>query len=103
MLIQLFSRLTALQSPTHADEEPKKSIVVKPITVKRAKGRVIYKLMRVKGKRKIVLKINNKNGKITVKKGTKKGTYKVVIKVTALGNDKYNLLRKTVTATIKVA
>ena len=46
--------------------------------------------------------VNTKNGKITVPKGTKKGTYKIKVKVTAAGNDSYNKLTKTVTATIKV-
>ena len=47
-------------------------------------------------------KVNKKNGKITVKKGLKKGTYKLKIKVTAAGNANYNAGSKSVTVKIKV-
>ena len=40
--------------------------------------------------------------KVTVKKGLKKGTYKVKVSVKAAGNDKYNPITKKVTFTIKV-
>ena len=43
-----------------------------------------------------------KDGKITVKKGLKKGSYKVKIKVKAAGNANYKALTKTVTVTINV-
>ena len=43
-----------------------------------------------------------KNGNITVKKGLKKGTYKVVVNVTAAGNSNYNKLTKAVTVKITV-
>ena len=43
-----------------------------------------------------------KSGKVTVKKGTKKGTYKIKVKVTAAGNKSYAKKTKTVTFTIKV-
>ena len=66
------------------------------VTVKNAEGKVTYK--KASGK----FAVNTKNGKITVPKGTKKGTYKIKVKVTAAGNDSYNKLTKTVTATIKV-
>ena len=42
-----------------------------------------------------------KTGKITVKKGLKKGTYKLKIKVNAAGNSAYKAARKTITVTIK--
>ena len=66
------------------------------VAVKNAAGKVTYK--KASGK----FAVNTKNGKITVPKGTKKGTYKIKVKVTAAGNDSYNKLTKTVTATIKV-
>ena len=44
----------------------------------------------------------NNTGKITVKKKTKKGTYKLSISVTASGNANYLAATKTVTVTIKV-
>ncbi|MDO4854462.1 MAG: penicillin-binding Tp47 domain C-containing protein [Coriobacteriia bacterium] len=42
------------------------------------------------------------NGKITVKKKTKKGTYKVKVVVKAAGNGNYNAATKTVTVKVKV-
>ena len=47
-------------------------------------------------------KVNSKTGKITVKKGLKKGTYKVKVKVKAAGSANYNAGTKTVTVKIKV-
>ena len=41
-------------------------------------------------------------GVITVKKGAKKGTYKIKVKVTAKGTSNYKALSKNVTVTIKV-
>ncbi|MBQ3370734.1 MAG: cadherin repeat domain-containing protein [Mogibacterium sp.] len=46
--------------------------------------------------------INKTSGKLTVKKGLKKGTYKVKVKVTASGNSYYKSKSQTVTVTIKV-
>ncbi len=51
----------------------------KAITVKHAKGQVTYK---VKGGDTKVLALK-KGGRITIKKGTKKGTYKLKVRVTA--------------------
>ena len=41
-------------------------------------------------------------GKITVKKGKKKGTYRMKVIVTAAGNAKYEKGSKTVTVKVKV-
>ena len=68
------------------------------ITVSKAKGTVTY--TKSSGNKKIT--INKKTGNITVKKGLKKGTYKVKVKVTAVGNSTYKSSRKIVTVTIKV-
>ena len=78
----------------------KKTVIKKSkaFTVKDAQGAVTFK--KSKGNRKITVA---KNGKITVKKGLKKGTYKVKIKVTAAGNADYNAAVKTVTVKIKVS
>ena len=67
------------------------------MTVSKAQGKVTYK--KTSGNKKITV---SKAGKITVKKGLKKGTYKVKIKVTAAGNATYKAATKTVTVTIKV-
>lgn len=70
---------------------------VAPITVKKAKGKVIYK--KLSGSKKLSLK---SNGKIVVKKGSKKGTYTAKIKVTAKGNSTYKSASKTVKVKVKV-
>ena len=78
----------------------KKNVAVKrakAITVKNAKGKLSYK--KAKGDKKIVVA---KNGNITVKKGLKKGTYKVTVKVTAAGNAEYAKAVKTVTVKIVI-
>ena len=69
----------------------------KALAVRNAQGAVTYK--KTKGNKKITVA---KNGKITVKKGLKKGTYKVKIKVTAAGNANYKAKSKTVTISIKI-
>ncbi len=74
------------------------------MTVTKAQGKVTYKLSIAKKNKKNFKKYFKvaKNGKITVKKGLKKGTYKVKIKVTAAGNSKYNKATKTITIKVKV-
>ena len=44
-----------------------------------------------------MITINKKTGKVTVKKGLKKGTYKVKVKVTAKGNATHKKAAKAVT------
>ena len=66
---------------------------------KKGQGTLTYK--KVKGNKKI--SINKKNGKITIKKGLKKGTYKVKVKIRAKGNVNYLASAfKTVTFKIKI-
>ena len=65
---------------------------------KKGQGSISYK--KASGNSKIT--INKKNGKVTVKKGLKKGTYKVKVKVTAKGNATYFKATKAVTFTVKV-
>ena len=80
--------------------------VSKVITFKnKGKGTRSYKLVSAKkGKKNFKKKftVNKTTGNVTVKKGLKKGTYKVKIKVTAAGNDNYKEAIKPVTVTIKV-
>jgi hypothetical protein len=76
----------------------KKDVKFKAITVKNAQGRVSYRLV---GTYKNI-RLNTLSGKITVVKGTKKGTYKVRIRISANGNTKYKAGNKTVTVKIKV-
>ena len=65
---------------------------------KKAQGKVTYK--KVSGAKK--LSINAKTGKITVKKGTKKGTYKIKVRVTAAGSANYKAATKTLTLKVRV-
>ena len=83
-----------------ASKVKKKQVVKKAITVSKAKGKVTYARV-AKGSSK-KLSVNAGNGNITVKKGTKKGTYKIKVKVTAAGDSTYKPLSKTVTVTVKV-
>ena len=66
-------------------------------TIKNAQGKVTF--TKASGNKKITV---SKAGKITVKKGLKKGTYKIKVKVKAAGNATYKAATKTVTVTIKV-
>ncbi len=72
--------------------------VKKALDIKNAQGKLTYK--KVKGSKKI--KVSKKTGKITVKKGLKKKTYTIKIKVTAAGNSIYKAKSKTVKVKIKV-
>ena len=79
----------------------KKKVTLKPsktMTIKGAKGKLTYK--KVSGS--VRLTINKKTGKITVKKGTKKGTYKIKIKVTAAKTSNYKAASNTVRVKVKV-
>ena len=79
----------------------KKKAVVKLITVKKKSGAVTYKLKSVKKKTyKKYFAVNAKNGKITVKKGLKKGTYTLTVAVTSKGDTNHN--KKTQNVTIKI-
>ena len=71
----------------------------KAFTIKGAQGTVSYKKKSGSSKK---LSINAKTGVITVKKGTKKGTYKIVVAVTAAGNEQYEARTKKVTVKVKV-
>ena len=64
----------------------------------KGQGKVTY--TKASGNKKIT--INKKTGKVTIKKGLKKGTYPVKVKVKAAGNKNYKELTKTVTFKIKV-
>ena len=68
-----------------------------------AQTKVTYKLAGVKkAKFKKKFKVNAKNGTITVKKGVKKGTYTVSVKVTTAADDMYEAAAKTVAVKVKV-
>lgn len=66
--------------------------------LKKGKGTMTY--TKVKGNKKI--KIDKKTGRVTVKKGLKKGTYKVEVKVKAKGTSNYKAATKKAVFRIKV-
>lgn len=63
-----------------------------------SKSKLSFKKISGSGK----IKINKTNGNLTVKKGTKKGTYKIKIQVTAAAKGNYTAGRKTVNIKIRV-
>ena len=79
----------------------KNSQTIKPIIVKKAKGKVTYKLLKLPKKLKKLVKINKK-GFISIKKWEKadKGIYKIRVKIKAKGNAKYN--SKVIIKTVKI-
>ena len=72
------------------------------LAISNAKGTVTYKGVGVNKKSKKALKINASNGQVTVKKKTKKGTYKMNVTVTDAGNGNYKAASVTRTITVKV-
>ena len=92
--------LTAKAKSKTVSAKSKKKTTIKAnkaFKVTKAQGKVTYK--KASGNKKITVA---SNGKITVKKGLKKGTYPVKVKVTAAGNLNYNKATKTVTIKVKV-
>ncbi len=72
---------------------------------KKIKGAVTYKLSAAKkGKKsfKNSFSVDKKNGKLTIKKGLKKGTYNIEVKVTADGDKNHNKATKKVVFSVKV-
>ena len=70
----------------------------KVLAVSKAKGKLTY--VKKSGNKRIT--INKSTGKVTVKKGLKKGTYSIKVAVTAAGNATYSAKTKAVTFKIKV-
>lgn len=80
----------------------KKAQKIKPakaMKVKKPVGKVTY--LKKKGNKAIT--VNKKTGKITIKKGLKKGTYKLKVQVKAAGNKNYEAAKQVVTVVIKVS
>ncbi|MBQ9015308.1 MAG: hypothetical protein IJ109_04245 [Firmicutes bacterium] len=78
----------------------KKAQSFKALTVSKAQGKVTYTAKAVNAKSKKALKFSK--GKITVKKGTKKGTYKIKVTVKAAGSNNYKAASIAKTITVKV-
>ena len=82
----------------------KNRMVVAPITVKKKNGKLSFKVVDwTTPKAKKFIKLNSKNGKVIVKKGACKGTYKFKVKVIAAGTPNYKKGVKTVSVKVKVA
>ena len=69
----------------------------KAFTIKNAKGTLAFE--KTGGSKNLTI---SKAGKITVKKKTKKGTYKLTVLVTAAGDKEYKSASKTVSVKVKV-
>ncbi|MCR5282582.1 MAG: S8 family serine peptidase, partial [Lachnospiraceae bacterium] len=95
----------------------KKGLIIKRkkylVTADPGQGNLTYQLAGVtKGKKKLKkkaltklkkkLKVNRKSGTITLKKGLKKGTYQLRIKVSAQGDEYTYPITKTVKVTLKI-
>lgn len=79
----------------------KKAVKVKKtkaFAIKNAKGTVTFK--KLSGNKKII--VNSKTGKLTLKKGLKKKTYKVKVQIKAAGDKNYKPATKTVTLKVRV-
>ena len=89
-----------------ASKLKKKKQVIKPtksLRICNAVGDLKFKLAGVNKKKfKKYFKVNAKNGNITVKKGLKKGKYKLKIDITAAGNANYLAGTKSITVTVRV-
>lgn len=79
-----------------------KAQTVAALTVSNGIGSISYKGSGTDAKSKKALSINSKSGKITVKKGTKKGSYRIKVKITDKGNNWYDGKTVTKTVTVKV-
>ena len=98
-------KVTAKDVTVKAKKLRKKARTFKAITVKKAKGKVTYKLKKaLRGKKNVAKRftVNKSNGKITIKKGTKKGIYRLKVKVRAAGKGAYEPKSKTVTVKVFV-
>ena len=87
---------TAIVKYTNVKKKAQTLKRAKVLTVKSNKGPTTY--TKTSGNGKII--VAKKTGKVTVKKGLKKGTYKVRVKVKAAGNG--NFKAKTKYATMKI-
>lgn len=92
---------TAMQRLVKYAKVKKQQVTVScPIKLSDSKGKITYtKIQKGSSKR---LNVNAKTGAVTVKKGTKKGTYKIKIQVNDVGNANYKSIRKTVVCKVTV-
>lgn len=79
----------------------KSATLAKPVIVKKAKGKLTYANASTSKAAK-AFKVNAKTGKVTIPKGTKKGTYTMKVKAIAAGAGQYAYGTKTVSFKVKV-
>lgn len=89
------------QTMKFAKVKSRAQTISRPLTVKKAVGKVTYKNVS-SNKTTKAFRVNTSTGAITVPKATKKGTYLVKVKATAKGNASYKAGSKTVAITIRV-
>ena len=100
-LVRRANTLKAKGKTKSINYNKKKDIAIKRadvMTVSKPQGKVTY--AKASGNARIY--VNSKTGALKVRRGTKKGTYKVKIKVTAAGAELVKAKTVTVTVTIKV-
>ena len=92
---------TTVQRSVKYEKVRKQQVTVScPIKLSNSKGKVTYaRIQKGSSKR---LGVNTKTGAVTIKKGTKKGTYKIKIQVNDAGNANYKSARKTVVCKVTV-
>lgn len=97
-------KVTAKKKSIKAKKLKKKAQKVKALTVKSAKGRVAYGLVKKGSSAKLFKKaVISAKGVVTIKKtNLKKGLYKLKTVVTASGDANYNSAKKTVVISIRV-
>ena len=76
----------------------RKQTVKKALSVKKTSGKLVYKKAGGSGR----LTVNARTGAVTVKKGTRRGSYKIKIRVTAGKTANYLSAVKTVTVSVRV-
>lgn len=69
----------------------------KAFSIKKAQGKITFK--KVSGDKNLTI---SSSGVITIKKGTKKGTHKIKVTVTAAGNNECQSGSKTITVKVVV-
>ncbi len=75
----------------------------KAVAVTKAKGKVTYRLAGVsKARYKKYFRVAKKTGKITVRRGLKKGRYRVKVRVTAAGKGSYAKGSRTAAVRVRV-
>ena len=80
----------------------KKDVKYQGIKVKNAKGAVTYTISGGNAKSKNAISVDGNTGKVTVKKGTPKGSYMVNVTVSSTGNASYEPAKKVVAVRIEV-